>query len=507
VTTQGSRAAGPGGVRAAIALLLLIPILVPMFAAMLIWLSERNDAQALEERVSSASRIAAANVRLLVESTLERLERIDEELGPDPAAFRIDGVRNEGDGFLVLYNAAGDTIGRNGQRGANVATNPAFQTLANGKLWGTTPLIGGSNSPLRLFGIGRRIDREGQFGGVLTTYFPADQLSDLWASLALGPESTVTLLRDDGEIVTRYPVPDAPANISGNELFTRHLPASPSGVYRATTTPVDGLPRIVAYESLKDLGLIVGASVLQTQDQSAFWERVRQTSMVAAPVFFALVILCAWAILLLLRHERSRTELQAALAQNRVLLQEIHHRVKNNLQAVSALVRLQPGPQDMKEDLTRRISAMSAVHQHMYESDQFGDLDASGYLGKLLSGLKESAPPGVTLDWKLDPIQVSPDQALPLGLLVNELVANAFKHAFPNNRPGRVSVTLERAAKNNALLTISDDGVGQPLETAPNPTKTGIGSRLISGFASQLNGEAKIRHTGGVTYELRFPLE
>jgi two-component sensor histidine kinase len=477
-----------------------------MFAAMLIWLSERNDAQALEERVGSASRIAAANVRLMVDSTFDRLQRIDEELGSDPAAFRLDGVRSSGDGFVVLYDTAGVTIGRNGQRGASVADNAEFKALASGKPWVITPLLGGADSPLRFFGIARRLDREGQFGGILTAYLPADQLSELWASLQLGPESTVAMIREDGEIVTRYPVPDAPTNIADNELFTRYLPASSSGVYRAATTPVDGLPRIVAYESLKDLGLIVGASVLQTKDQSAFWVRVRQTSMVAAPVFFALVILCAWAILLLLRHERSRTELQAALAQNRVLFQEIHHRVKNNLQAVSALVRLQPGPQEMKEDLTRRIAAMSAVHQHMYESDQFGDLDASGYLGKLLSGLTESAPPGVALDWKLDPIQVSPDQALPLGLLVNELVANAFKHAFPNNRSGRVNVTLERDTKNNALLTISDDGVGQKLETAPNPARTGIGSRLISGFASQLNGETKIRHAGGVTYELRFPL-
>jgi two-component sensor histidine kinase len=223
-------------------------------------------------------------------------------------------------------------------------------------------------------------------------------------------------------------------------------------------------------------------------------------------VFLALVILCAWAILLLLRHDRSRMELQAALAQNRVLFQEIHHRVKNNLQAVSAMVRLQSAPAEMKEDLNRRIAAISAVHQHIYESDQFGDVDASGYLGKLLAGLKENAPPAVTLDWALDPIEVSPDEALPLGLLVNELVANAFKHAFPDGRAGKVFVRLERASGNNAVLSVSDDGVGQPLATAPVP-KTGIGSRLIAGFVTQLQGESKTRHTGGMTFELKFPLK
>jgi two-component sensor histidine kinase len=165
----------------------------------------------------------------------------------------------------------------------------------------------------------------------------------------------------------------------------------------------------------------------------------------------------------------------------------------------------------MKDDLIRRISAMSAVHQHIYESDQFGDVDASGYLSRLLAGLKESAPANVTLEWKLDPVTVSPDQALPLGLLVNELVANAFKHAFPGGRPGKVSITLgpdtsPEEGEGGALLVVSDNGVGQPLETAPS-AKTGIGSRLIAGFVSQLQGETKVRPVDGTTFELRFPLK
>ena len=505
---------GKGGVRAAIALLLLIPILVPLFAAMLIWLSERNASSAANERLLSAARISAANVRLMVETSLDRLARIDEELGPDPAQFNLRSAR-EGQSFLALYDARGMTIGRDGARGASVADNADFKAMASGKPWIITPLIGAQGSPIRLFGIGRRIDREGQFGGSITTYFPADQLSDLWASLALGPESTVALMREDGQIVTRYPVPDEPTSIADNELFTKYLPAAPSGVYRAATTPVDGKPRIIAYESLKDLGLVVGASVLQTQDKSAFWSRVASTSLVAAPVFLALLILCFWAILLLLRHDRSRTELQAALAQNRVLFQEIHHRVKNNLQAVAALVRLQPAPPEMKDDLIRRISAMSAVHQHIYESDQFGDVEASTYLSRMLAGLKESAPPGVDLEWKLDPVTVSPDQAMPLGLLVNELVANAFKHAFPSGRPGKVSITLgpdttqgpeKNDGEERALLVVSDNGIGKPLETAPT-ARPGIGSRLIAGFVSQLQGETKVRPVDGTTFELRFPLQ
>jgi len=188
-----------------------------------------------------------------------------------------------------------------------------------------------------------------------------------------------------------------------------------------------------------------------------------------------------------------------------VLFQEIHHRVKNNLQQVSAMVKLQQAPQAMKDDLTRRIAAMSAVHQHIYESDQFGVLDAEAYLAKLLAGLRESAPPKVDLDWRLAPLQLSPDEALPLGLIVNEVILNAFKHGFPNGRAGRVTVTLERPLKGNeAVLAITDNGVG--MSETPSGGM-GLGTRLIAGLTSQLQGKQAITRDSGVKFELTFPVE
>src|SRR6185503_1132955 len=179
--------------------------------------------------------------------------------------------------------------------------------------------------------------------------------------------------------------------------------------------------------------------------------------------------------------------------------------VKNNLQAVSSLIRLQSAPAGMKEDLIRRIAAMTAVHQHMYESDSFGSLDAAGYLGKLLAGLKESAPPGVELDWTLDPIRLLPDQALPLGLIVNEAVSNAFKHAFPDGRAGKVTVTLQRPdGDKRAILAIADNGVGIPEAAAPGGI--GLGTRLITSLAAQLEGESNVRRGEGIRFELRFPV-
>jgi two-component sensor histidine kinase len=493
----------PGGIRAAIALLLLIPVLVLMFAAALIWLSERDLARASEDRLAGAARIVSADVRNTVQSTLDRLRRMDEALGPDPALFEPQPAA-PGEGLTQLYDAAGAIIYRTGARGASIGGDEAFAALAGGDPWTITPLLGQAGA-LRFFGIARRLERNGQFAGAINALIPADEFSDVWGEVALGADSTIAVVRDDGWLVTRYPVPSQGVNLSTNELFTTRLPNAAEGSFSSPASPLDGIARTVAYVSLKDLGLVVTASRAKSETTEAFWKRVQSTAMVAAPVFIAMIALCGWAIMLLLRHERSRAELQVALEQNRVLFQEIHHRVKNNLQQVSAMVKLQQAPQAMKDDLTRRIAAMSAVHQHIYESDQFGVLDAEAYLAKLLAGLRESAPPKVDLDWRLAPLQLSPDEALPLGLIVNEVILNAFKHGFPDGRAGRVTVTLERPLKGNeAVLAITDNGVG--MSETPSGGM-GLGTRLIAGLTSQLQGKQTITRDNGVKFELRFPVE
>ena len=493
--------AKPGGIRGAIALLVLIPVLVPLFAAALIWLGEREVTAAATDKVRAAATLASSNVRLLVESTLEKLRLQDEQLGPDPKRFTARTL-NFANGFGGLYDAEGFQVTANGTRDVNIATNAEFQVLAKGKPWVVTPLlVFGQN--LRFFGIARRIERDGTFAGVITAYIPAEILSDTWNAVGLGQDSTVGVIRDDGWLVSRFPLPKETQDLSGGLLF-ENVSKAPEGIFNSASSPIDKISRRVGYIVQKDLGLVVTASMSRMSTVDGFWARVRSTAMVAAPIFVAMVFLCGWAVLLLLRHERNRRELETALQQNKMLFQEIHHRVKNNLQQVASLVRLQQAPAAMKEDLTRRIVAMSAVHQHIYESDQFGSLDAEAYLARVLASLRDSAPPGVALEWKLAPLQLSPDQALPLGMMVNEVVSNAFKHGFPNGRPGRVTITLARPLEGNeAVLTIQDTGVGMSDTPAGGQ---GLGTRLIAGFTSQLQGKSEITRGDGVKFELRFPV-
>jgi two-component sensor histidine kinase len=428
----------PGGIRAAIVLLLLIPVLVPLFAALVIWLGERESGIAANDRVQSAARVASADVRLLVESSLERLRQYDEQLGPDPSQF-TPRPGSFGEAFTVLYDAKGEMIVRGGARETGIADNPAFKAIASGKQWVITPMLGAANS-LRFFGIGRRIERDGRFAGAVALYVSADVLADTWNDVGLGTESTVSMIRDDGWLVAHYPLPPKAIDLSSGQLFA-NVKTAPQGVFVSLSSPVDGVPRRVAYQTIAGLGLIVVASISRTSATEALWSRVGSTAIVAGPLFLALLFLCGWAILLLVWHEKNRVALEQALAQNRMLFQEIHHRVKNNLQQVASLIRL----------------------------------------------------------------QLSPDQALPLGMIVNEVVSNAFKHGFPNGRAGEVNVTLTRPLEgNDAVLTIADNGAGMGEIPAGG---IGLGTRLINGLAAQLQGSVSMKRGDGVTFDLKFPVE
>jgi two-component sensor histidine kinase len=123
------------------------------------------------------------------------------------------------------------------------------------------------------------------------------------------------------------------------------------------------------------------------------------------------------------------------------------------------------------------------------------------YIRTLVASLREGYGSSVTVECTLASIAVAPDHALPLGLIINEVVSNAFKHAFPNQRPGRISISLDVATPGRAHLRIADDGVG----FTPGG-RTGMGSRLIAGLAQQLEGHFSFRTENGTVFELEFAI-
>jgi PAS domain S-box-containing protein len=211
---------------------------------------------------------------------------------------------------------------------------------------------------------------------------------------------------------------------------------------------------------------------------------------------------------------RKGTELaiRAALREKEVLLKEIHHRVKNNLQVISSLLSLQAlqlpaGPaRTMLAESQSRVRSIALVHETLYQSKNFSLVNFKDYLRSLLEGLAHTHSAHAreiqaTID--VGDVRLAVDAAIPCGLIVNELVTNAFKHAFPDGRAGSIHVQVDRDGQSGVTLTVSDDGVGMPEHIKPGTTPS-LGLELVFTFAQQLEATIEIVRDRGTAFILRF---
>jgi PAS domain S-box-containing protein len=206
-------------------------------------------------------------------------------------------------------------------------------------------------------------------------------------------------------------------------------------------------------------------------------------------------------------QKRLETVLWESLQEKESLLKEIHHRVKNNLQIISSLLRLQAGKIENSEakaalNATQdRVRSMALTHEHLYRSENLAAVDMAAYLKHLCQQLFRTlaaTPETIHLRLELDSVNLGVDQAIPCGLLVNELVTNAFKHAFPGDRGGEVRVELHSLGDGQRWrLLVADDGVGLPPGFDVLNMTSSLGVKLIGDLATQLGGTLVINPGGG----------
>jgi PAS domain S-box-containing protein len=212
--------------------------------------------------------------------------------------------------------------------------------------------------------------------------------------------------------------------------------------------------------------------------------------------------------------ESKRTEerLQASLAEKVVLLKEIHHRVKNNLQIVSSLLDLQSDyihEEDSRKFIREsqdRIRSMALVHEQLYRSEDLSLIDFACYVDDLVKSLFCSAVVDqnrIRMEVDVRDIELGIDEAIPCGLIVNELVSNAIKHAFPGNRSGCVSIQGALDGEGYVCLTVADNGVGLPRDYDVS-TSESLGLQIVSLLSKQLRGTFEILGYPGVTVRIRF---
>jgi PAS domain S-box-containing protein len=213
-------------------------------------------------------------------------------------------------------------------------------------------------------------------------------------------------------------------------------------------------------------------------------------------------------------RKQSEQRIQQALQQKELLLEEVHHRVKNNLQVIHSLLDLQvlrikdPDLVGMLRDSQNRIRSMSMIHQTLYQSHDFAQVDFHQFLGELLPKLMESYGPGagqVRVEVQANNVKLPINEAIPCGLIVNELVSNALKHGFAEQRRGTVRVELKRDA-HRVQLAISNDGLPIPPEHKLERAGS-LGLQLVQLLTRQLHGQLQIQRADPTCFSLSFPLE
>ncbi len=214
--------------------------------------------------------------------------------------------------------------------------------------------------------------------------------------------------------------------------------------------------------------------------------------------------------------ERMRTQaaLEASLREKEILLREIHHRVKNNMQVISSLLNLQARhlkdqeAVEMFRQAQKRIRSMAMVHEKLYHSPDLTSIDFTDYLNSLAQTIFQDYQQQrgqVELHIELEPVSLNINHAVPVGLIVNELITNSLKHAFPWGRKGNIWVRLKQAAKNRVMVQVKDDGIGLPANVDPKKAES-MGMIIITTLVNQLDGKLEIKREEGTDIRITFPL-
>lgn len=209
---------------------------------------------------------------------------------------------------------------------------------------------------------------------------------------------------------------------------------------------------------------------------------------------------------------RANARLTEALAAREMLFKETHHRIKNNLQVVSSLLQMQaaksadPQVRGVLQETQGRIQSIGLLHNILYTTDDVSSVDLRSYLQRLIHVLAQgygAEERGIAIRLELEPVSVTMERAVPVGLVVTEVVTNAFKHAFPPGWTGEVCVSI-RQHDSDFQIVVKDTGAGMPEQTA---APGGLGQTIIRAMVAQLDGQFTIARDGGTVFRMIIPAE
>lgn len=376
------------------------------------------------------------------------------------------------------------------------------------------------------------LDKLGRFVGVAMVSFSLDGLAQYFRNLAPSEYGSIfQLIASDGRILIDVsPPPELRHRVIEPDIW-ESIKRNRTDV--AVYEPLDQVPRIWAHRPVPGTDLFIRVGTDRAQITHKWNQDLADYAMVGLVAFAALIGLTGIAVRYADREEMAlndlrllnadlenrvseRTQrletltqqLQQSLDDKNVLLKEVHHRVKNNLQVVASMVRFSSHhvndttSRGVFAEIARRIRAIGLVHQTIYEQEAASSVSVKSYLERLAAlegdiyGISER---GLTL--RVDGYgELDLNTAISMGLVVSEALANAIKHAFPDDRPGIVTITA-RVGEHDWTVTIADNGVGFEDEI-----DAGTGVNLIRALVGQMRGQVRFISDNGTRVEMRFPI-
>lgn len=211
-------------------------------------------------------------------------------------------------------------------------------------------------------------------------------------------------------------------------------------------------------------------------------------------------------------RNRSEELLKKSLNEREILLAEVHHRVKNNLAIISALINLQKDKlsddvsKQIFEETKNRVYAMSLIHNLLYQNNSFAKIDFVEYVGKFCENISRSYQSKCTIEFEqqIDNINLDIKTAIPLGLILNELITNSLKHAFNNQNSGKITIGLTNIGKTHYKFWVSDSGVGMDHEMI-NSTSS-MGMNIVKSLVEQIDGEINYERDNGSNFTITIPV-
>ena len=216
--------------------------------------------------------------------------------------------------------------------------------------------------------------------------------------------------------------------------------------------------------------------------------------------------------MLVYSYKKNYKFLENAVQEQETLLAELNHRVKNNMAIIVSLLNMQKNRTDNLEtqgalqDVHDRVMSMALVHQKMYQKKNISMVELAPYITELIAEIRNSIDlkKNITFKTEIEPIQLDLSTTIPLGLILNELITNAIKHAFPSKENPEIFIALKKVDESHFEVLVDDNGIGS---TAPNLSKrNGLGMKLIESLTEQINGKCEFKTDNGLRFKLIVPI-